>query len=180
MIVYSFFQPMDWLAKGGQHYEQPLLRVFLMALEPIFYLMQFLSLSSSFLSLLFLSVFSAQQPQFSFKMFIRSCHMFAQSLLVVSHLRVNVKSPWTVRFCIILMPFPSPSLFLHLIPISPSLCDCWHLTFLEHCKHALALGSFCLSFSLPGSSSLRQLCLTHCLTSLLRYHLSVKPSLTTV
>ena len=146
---------MDWLAKGGQHYEQPLLRVFLMALEPIFYLMQFLSLSSSFLSLLFLSVFSAQQPQFSFKMFIRSCHMFAQSLLVVSHLRVNVKSPWTVRFCIILMPLPSPSLFLHLIPISPSLCDCWHLTFLEHCKHALALGSFCLSFSLPGSSSLR-------------------------
>lgn len=36
-------------------------------------------------------VFSAQQPWLSFKMLIRSCHVFAQNLLMVSHLRVKVK-----------------------------------------------------------------------------------------
>ena len=103
---------MDWLAEGGQCY--PMLWAATLESIPNGPWTDFLKCgfflchhrSCPYHS--YPSVFSAQQPQLSFKMFIRSCHISAQNLLMVSHLRANVKSPWPVRFCITLMPPPSP------------------------------------------------------------------------
>ena len=169
------FQPMAWLAKGGQCHELPLLRVFLMDLELFFFNM--ISFFVILILTLIISIPVCSQLSSYSQMFIGSCHIFAQNLLTVSHLRVNF-SLWRVRFHIVLMPPPSHISLFPSHTFSPFLCDCCHLMFQEYSKHALALGPSYLLLSLPRIL-FPQIILPDSLSYLFaQIFLSVKPSFT--